>query len=252
MTQANRPSPTPAADAATLIRPRVLIADDCDGTREVVAKMLGDGYESVVLDNGTSAWERIEADASIAALITDIEMPGLNGYELMERVRQSGDARVRALPIIAITGSVDNETRRRAFVCGVTGLVTKPIDSAQLLALAHAYIRPQTAAASPTPTTALPDPMPIAANTATPAQAESSASVDFAAPVDEIPVLQRDSSRQQDSAAAAIAPTFPVELIGVDAALQAIDAGKADLLLPFLSVLEQRLQPLLACRAARR
>jgi CheY-like chemotaxis protein len=213
---------TPAPDS---IRPRVLIVDDCDGTRAVVAQMLGEDFEPVVVCNGIQAWERIEADSAIAALITDIEMPGLNGFELIARIRQSAEARVRSMPVIAITGAVDGETRRRAFVSGATGMVTKPIDRHQLSALAHAYIRPAASAASPE-------------TTVKPETSVELDSIDMA-PL-EIPARQE----------AAPGVAIPAELLSIDAALHAIEQGKGELLLPFLSHLEQRLRPLLEPRPA--
>ena len=218
MAPPQRPTTPPAS-----VRPRVLIVDDCDGTREVVARMLGEGFEPVVVDNGASAWELIETDSAIAALITDIEMPGLNGFELIGRIRKCGEARVRSMPVIAITGAVDNETRRRAFVSGATGMVTKPIDRHQLLALAHAYIRPIASVAT-------------AAAAAKPETMVESDSIDMAcveAPAGE-------------DAVPAVA--VPAELLSIDAALHAIEQGKGELLLPFLSHLEHRLRPLLAPR----
>jgi len=206
---------------AASVRPRVLIVDDCDGTREVVAQMLGEGFEPVVVDNGASAWARIEADSKIAALITDIEMPGLNGFELIERIRKSGEERLRSLPVIAITGAVDNETRRRAFVSGATGMVTKPIDRHQLLALVHAYIRAN-------------------ANVATAAAAKSEATVES----DSVDMTCVKGPVREHAVA------IPAELLSIDAALHAIEQGKGELLLPFLSHLEQRLRPLLAPRPA--
>jgi CheY-like chemotaxis protein len=214
--------PLPPAAPSASLRPRVLIVDDCDGTREVVAQMLGAGFDPIVVDNGASAWQRIEADSTIAALISDIEMPGLNGFELIDRIRKSGEARIRALPVITITGAVDAETRRRAFVCGATGMVTKPIDRHQLLALAHAYIRPVAGIAESAAVETVVDSMDVA----------------FA----ESPVVER----------AAAGVDIPAELLSIDAALHAIEQGKGELLLPFLSHLEQRLRPLLAPRPTAR
>jgi CheY-like chemotaxis protein len=122
------------------MRPRILIVDDCAGTREVIAQMLRADFETVALDNGESAWERMAADTTIVAVITDIDMPGLTGHELLQRTRASTEPRIHKLPIIVITGATDQETRRRIFVGGATGLINKPIDPQQLKALLAVYV----------------------------------------------------------------------------------------------------------------
>jgi CheY-like chemotaxis protein len=219
------PQPATLSSAPVVsTRPRVLIVDDCDGTREVVAQILGQEFETVLADNGASAWERIEADPAIAGLITDIEMPGLNGYELIGRIRQSREQRIRSIPVIAITGSVENETRRRAFVSGATGMVPKPIDRHQLLALAHVYILQNSGVAA--------------------GEALGSAPLKQVVERDSSEVVPHDSTLDGDTRSTVI----PVELISIDAALHAIQQGKSDLLVPFLSQLELRLRPLLSTR----
>jgi CheY-like chemotaxis protein len=147
-----RVNASPASSSAgTPNRPRILIADDCDGTREVVARMLDRHFDPVTVDNGSSAWSEIETDPSIVALVADIDMPGLTGLELLQHVRGSADPRVRALPIIVITAAADPTTRQRTFVAGATGLVNKPIDAVQLKGLMQAYVHAETETAATSP-----------------------------------------------------------------------------------------------------
>lgn len=236
MASTARHSLAPAPRPASAGRPRVVIADDCDGTRAVVAQILGAEFDTVAVDNGTSAWERIEHDTGVVALITDIEMPGLDGYELLGRVRASPDERIRKLPVIAITASTEPETRRRAFVSGATGMVTKPLDRLQLMALAQVYIRPQLEGFA-------------AAPAAAPAAAATADGVNFDAPTTTVtPVDVEDTHRLEEAPAPVPVPTenLAFELLSVDAAIDAIHHGHAALLAPYLHRLEQRIQPLLA------
>jgi diguanylate cyclase (GGDEF)-like protein len=80
-------------------------------------------------------------DDQIDMLITDIQMPHLDGYGLICRVRADGNPRIRDLPIVTITGAEDDETRIRAFACGSTDFLIKPFDQKLLHSRVHAYLR---------------------------------------------------------------------------------------------------------------
>ena len=129
------PAPSPQT------KPRVLIADDSRVVRLAIKKILGTKYDLVEVGDGASAWERLGADAEIQALVTDIEMPNVDGYELICRIRGAEETRLRDLPVIAITGADDEETKQRAFACGATDFIIKPIDAIQLQARVQAYVR---------------------------------------------------------------------------------------------------------------
>ena len=122
-------------------KPRVLVADDSRVIRMAIKKILGADYDLVEVGDGASAWECVREDAEILALVTDIEMPNVDGYELICRIRGSEESRLRELPVIAITGADDEETKQRAFACGATDFIVKPIDAIQLRARVQAYVR---------------------------------------------------------------------------------------------------------------
>src|SRR5256885_6967375 len=109
-------------------KPHVLVADDSRVIRKAVTKILGNDFELVEADDGEAAWQQIERDQRIEVLMTDIEMPKLDGYGLICRVRAADESRLRDLPIIVITGAEDETTRERAYACGATDFITKPID----------------------------------------------------------------------------------------------------------------------------
>ena len=122
-------------------RPRVLVADDSRVVRLAIKKILGANYDLVEVGDGASAWERVRSDTEIQVLVTDIEMPNVDGYELICRIRGAEETRLRDLPVIAITGAEDEETKQRAFACGATDFIIKPIDAIQLQARVQAYLR---------------------------------------------------------------------------------------------------------------
>ena len=134
-------NPLPVEVSPQTARPRVLIADDSRVIRLAIKKILGADYDLIEVADGASAWDRIREDGEIKALITDIEMPNVDGYELICRIRGAQDNRLRELPVITITGAEDDSTKQRAFACGATDFIVKPIDAIQLRARVQAYVR---------------------------------------------------------------------------------------------------------------
>jgi CheY-like chemotaxis protein len=63
-------------------------------------------------------------DPSLILILSDIDMPGMSGLEMLRKVR----AERPDVPVIMITAYGDAETRRKAIECGAVGLLTKPID----------------------------------------------------------------------------------------------------------------------------
>ncbi|WP_297444430.1 response regulator [Acidiferrobacter sp.] len=120
---------------------RVLVVDDSAVIRQAISKMLKVDFDVAVAGDGEAGWEALVKAPDIGVLITDIEMPRLDGYAFICRVRASDESRIRELPIIVITGADDEETKTRAFACGATDFITKPLNLAQLQACTQAYMR---------------------------------------------------------------------------------------------------------------
>ncbi|MDA8363721.1 MAG: diguanylate cyclase [Gammaproteobacteria bacterium] len=120
---------------------RVLVADDSLVIRKAIEKHLKADFDVVLADNGETAWEIVTRDPAIKVLITDIEMPRLDGYGLICRIRAADEVQVRGMPVIAITGAEDEQTKARAFACGATDFIIKPIDPMQLHARVHAHVK---------------------------------------------------------------------------------------------------------------
>jgi len=120
-------------------RPRVLIVDDSRVIRHSMMKILGTDFDVVQAENGEIAWGRVCQDADVRALITDIEMPVMDGYELICRIRAAEDSRISELPVITMTGTDDEATRQRAFACGATDFIAKPVDPDKLRARVQAH-----------------------------------------------------------------------------------------------------------------
>ncbi len=129
------PAPVPAG------RPRVLVVDDSRVIRMAIKKILEADFEVETADSGDAAWGLLSRGEVYKMLVTDIEMPGMDGYELICRIRGSDGAAFKDVPILTITGAEDEQTKERAFACGATDFITKPIDPIQLKARAQSYVR---------------------------------------------------------------------------------------------------------------
>lgn len=120
---------------------RALVVDDSRVIRKAISTILKNEAEIIDAIDGEDGWNKLLQNDDIQVLITDIEMPRLDGYQLICRIRAHDDERIKDMPIITVTGAEDEETRTRAFACGATDFITKPIDKVQLKARVRAHAR---------------------------------------------------------------------------------------------------------------
>lgn len=124
---------TPETPIDIPIKPRVLIADDSRIVRATLIKHIEGMFDFREALDGEQAWEMLLVDPSIRVVITDLTMPKLDGYGLLQRIRNSRVSRIRDLPVVVVSGSDEQEERDRAKAFGATDLITKGIGTAQLL-----------------------------------------------------------------------------------------------------------------------
>ena len=123
------------------IKPRILAVDDSRVMRRAMSKVLSKNYDVVEVENGEDAWTMLLNDDSIQVVFTDLNMPFLDGYGLLERIRASDDARLSETPVIIITGKDDDDdAKQEALDKGANDFITKPFDSVQLQARAKAHV----------------------------------------------------------------------------------------------------------------
>jgi two-component system, cell cycle response regulator len=115
------------------VKPRVLIADDSRIVRATLIKHIEGMFDFREALDGEQAWETLLVDPSIRVVITDLTMPKLDGYGLLQRIRNSRVSRIRNIPVVVVSGSDEQEERDRAKAAGATDLITKGIGTAQLL-----------------------------------------------------------------------------------------------------------------------
>lgn len=114
-------------------RSRVLIVDDSAVIRKAISLALDDEYDLLEANDGEAGWEALKTNHDLGVVISDVQMPKLDGYGMICRIRADNDPKVRDVPVIVITSADDDITRERAYACGANDFILKPIDSAQLL-----------------------------------------------------------------------------------------------------------------------
>jgi putative two-component system response regulator len=108
---------------------RVLVVDDEDGVRRAVARVLRTlGHEVQVANDGVAALHML--GPHIDLIVLDADMPGLDGFELTRRIRETPD--YFDLPIVMLTGLEGREHRIRALQAGVNDFLSKPFDPTEL------------------------------------------------------------------------------------------------------------------------
>ena len=106
----------------------ILVVDDERDAREMLATVLEQRGATVFQsDSAESALAALQ-DTRVAVIIADIAMPGIDGYELMRRIRASGNR----IPSIAVTAFARSEDRHAALASGYSAYFAKPIDAGQL------------------------------------------------------------------------------------------------------------------------
>jgi chemosensory pili system protein ChpA (sensor histidine kinase/response regulator) len=111
----------------------VVIADDSISVRKFVGRILEKaGYAVKLASDGLEAAELI-AQVGCHLVISDIEMPRMNGYELMSHLRQ--DPATRRIPVLVVTSRAGAKHRERAMKEGAASFLTKPVQEEQLLAV---------------------------------------------------------------------------------------------------------------------
>jgi signal transduction histidine kinase/CheY-like chemotaxis protein len=133
------------ADAVVPAKPkarlsgRVLVVEDDWGSQRVVEIFLRKmGLEPVIVDNGAEGIE-LAVREKWDAVLMDIQMPGIDGFEAVRRIRRRIEG--RWLPIIALTANVRPEDRQAAEASGMDDFLTKPIRQSDLRASLERWLK---------------------------------------------------------------------------------------------------------------
>jgi len=118
---------------------RIMVCDDSRSIREVVSRILqAEGYGVELANDGWDAWERMTG-LRVDLLLTDLEMPRMDGYTLIEKVRKQDD--FAGLPILVLSSRTGEENQRRARRAGADGFLFKPVNRRVIIARVQELLR---------------------------------------------------------------------------------------------------------------
>jgi DNA-binding response OmpR family regulator len=129
------------------VRPlRILLADDDPRLLHIVTLYLGmEGFDVTTAENGDEAL-RLLAESEFDVAILDVMMPGTDGVEVCERIRE--DPRTRNLPVLIFTALSAEQDAERARLAGATHMITKPFSLPGLGAVVRSCAEQPSAMAS--------------------------------------------------------------------------------------------------------
>jgi two-component system, chemotaxis family, chemotaxis protein CheY len=118
----------------------VLIVDDSATIRMQVKRILTENQLTVVeAFDGADAWEKLSAGGRYSLVISDINMPRMNGIELLERMRSTGNA----TPILMLTAEGAAELIAKARQLGASGWLLKPVNAQHLQSALNKFVAQQ-------------------------------------------------------------------------------------------------------------
>ena len=125
----------PAAKASAFTGKKLLVVEDNELNLEIASTLLKEaGFAVDTAENGKIAVEKVEAASAdrYDLILTDIQMPEMDGYEATRRIRALPDAKKAALPIVAMTANAFEDDRKNALHAGMNGHIAKPLDIQKL------------------------------------------------------------------------------------------------------------------------
>ncbi len=112
-------------------RARILVVDDSRTVREALSRLLtGEGHVVDTAADGVEAWETLH-DLRYDLVVTDLEMPRMNGLTLIERVR--ADRGLAGVPMMVISSRATIPVREKAAEVGADAFLAKPVSSDELI-----------------------------------------------------------------------------------------------------------------------
>ncbi|MGM0596785.1 MAG: RdgB/HAM1 family non-canonical purine NTP pyrophosphatase [Myxococcota bacterium] len=112
-------------DSKHILTPRILVCDDSKSVREAATRILQDqGYNITKAGDGWEAWNLLHSQ-DFELLLTDLEMPRMNGYELITEIKR--DSFLEDLPVVVLSSRTGEKSRNKADQAGADTFVSKPI-----------------------------------------------------------------------------------------------------------------------------
>jgi PAS domain S-box-containing protein len=127
-----------AGAAAEADRPLVLIADDNVDMRQYLARLLAGRYRTAVAPDGEAALAAVRAERP-DLILTDVMMPRLDGFGLLQRLRSAAES--RDIPVIMLSARAGEESRVEGMEAGADDYLVKPFSARELLARVSAHLQ---------------------------------------------------------------------------------------------------------------
>ena len=118
----------------------LIIDDDNRNIFALRAVLKAKGYHCVSATGGEEGLDLLRRDKSIAVVLMDMMMPGMDGYQAMARMEEQPD--LKDIPVIAVTAQAMLGDRERCLNAGAVGYVSKPINVDELTKLLTQFINP--------------------------------------------------------------------------------------------------------------
>lgn len=117
--------------------PRILILDKAKSNRASLIQHLASQYDVREVEDGDAAWEALVLDQSIRAVVSDLHVPKMSAYQLVERLRSSRLRHLQQMPFILVLDEDAEEERARAHTLGVSAFVGGWSGGVELLSRLH-------------------------------------------------------------------------------------------------------------------
>lgn len=138
LSSAAQPDNRRATDTA-LAPSRILVVDDYPVTLKLLEQLFKDEYQVLTATDGASALALCRADPMPDLLLMDVQMPGMDGFEVVRRLQERPET--AQIPVIFVTGNTDDATKLKGMELGAVDFVSKTSDPKALRARVRNFIK---------------------------------------------------------------------------------------------------------------